>query len=193
MIQTSEIFDGTCLYTIMDLPCQTKTVDVTPIVPSMLEKVIRIVSDDGPHVSLSVRRRDSSNCVFPAFIFDGKIDAKCQVPLSMFFSMNGLFKMATTGYFDLSMIETCCRCISENFLLFWKALAAPTCVESAILMVIFHVQLHAQMYDVFELSEVAKVDRWDEMTSQVVETNSVLNVSNVFGSIRTLSDVLLVE
>ena len=49
---------------------QSKTVDVTPIVPSMLGKVIRIVSDDGPHVSHSVRRRDSSNWVFPAFIFD---------------------------------------------------------------------------------------------------------------------------
>ena len=78
MIQASKIFDGACLYTIMDLPSQTKTVDVTPIVPSMLGKLIRIVSDDGAHVYLSVRRRDSSNCVFPAFIFDGKIDAKCQ-------------------------------------------------------------------------------------------------------------------
>ena len=78
----------------MDLPCQTQTVDVTPIVPSMLGKVIKIVSDDGPYVYLSVRPRDSSNCVFPAFIFDGKIDAKCQVSLSMFFSMNRLLKMA---------------------------------------------------------------------------------------------------
>ena len=64
--------------------------------------------------------------------------------------------MAKTGYFDrndrnmLQMYQDECSLVLESF-------CDPTRVGYVVLM--FHVQLHAQMYDVFKLFRVAKVDR----------------------------------